>query len=812
MRIHSLKASFKIFISFIILLSLISALAYYYAFLKKTADKKQHRIIRLEKDFSEVKFREAESLKSHMRSKKLDRLYEDLLSISVQLGLKDEHILLTQCQQLFEELYTAHEDEERKLERVRHLLPELAESIRYIHQHHIGYLKNLLRHGLTTQDWDDSGEFQRSPVKSASEIDIISAAVGIQSRLLDIFSIFYKLQTNESPSALKKAFHRAITDFYTEVNRFEDYSLDAQDGILVEELLMNGRAFEDAFTKLLADEEKIKKLNLQLNQKSVELFKRFESARNDIAKSNETLDNRLFVLQFASIVSLCLLVLVILLYGKRIFQAFRRTIHETEKIQSDLGYQITPTDSDYEEFRFVFKALNQMAVTINHQIKDLEDARRDLAQRVRERTAELEEANLKLKKEIQDRIKAEEKRIELETRLNRAAKMEAIGMLAGGVAHDLNNILSGIVSYPDLLLTKMPKDSPYRRRLNVIKRSGERATAVVQDLLTMARRGVATSEVVNLNEIIEGYLQSPELKNMEEGYPKIKLSVELDTELLNIMGSPVHLSKTLMNLVNNAFEAVPEQGEIRVRTANKYLDLPLPAYDHIETGDYVVVTVSDDGLGMSDQDHKRIFEPFYTKKVMGRSGTGLGMAVVWATVKDHHGYIDIASVQGRGTTIYLYFPVTRQKATKSDKIRLENIRGNGELVLVVDDMEEQIEIASNLLEELNYRVKGVSSGEEAVSYLNDHKADILLLDMIMEKGIDGLETYRLATERHPGQKAVIASGYAETDRVKLALEMGVGAYIRKPYTIEKLGMAIKAELSPTNGASKKGKLLLGKET
>ena len=275
----------------------------------------------------------------------------------------------------------------------------------------------------------------------------------------------------------------------------------------------------------------------------------------------------------------------------------------------------------------------------------------------------------------------------------------------------------------------------------------------------------------------------------------MRIETDLKADLLPIIGSPVHLSKTVMNLVSNAAEAMPEGGTIFISTQNYYIDRPVRGYDDVEEGDYVTLTISDPGIGISHQDLDRIFEPFYTKKVMGRSGTGLGMAVVWGTVKDHKGYIDVQSNEGRGTTFTLYFPVTSEKLLK-DKylISIDDIRGNEESILVVDDVEEQREIASRILNKLGYSVTAVSSGEEAVRFLQENSVDLVLLDMIMEPGIDGLETYRRILELHPKQKAIIVSGFSETERVKEAQRLGAGAYVKKPFLLEKIGRAVKNEL------------------
>jgi signal transduction histidine kinase/ActR/RegA family two-component response regulator len=402
-------------------------------------------------------------------------------------------------------------------------------------------------------------------------------------------------------------------------------------------------------------------------------------------------------------------------------------------------------------------------------------------------------------RDITDRIQAEEDNKIFQTRLNRAEKMEAVGTLAGGVAHDLNNILGAIIGYPELMLDDIPKDSPLKSSILAIKKSGERAVSVIEDLLTMTRMGVVVSEVENLNKIIADYLATPEFHKLKEFHPDISVETNLAADLLNILGSPVHLIKLVMNLVSNAAEAMPGGGKIIVSTENTYLDKVVKGYDRIEEGDYVLLTVSDEGIGISGKDLNRIFEPFYTKKVMGRSGTGLGMAVVWGTVKDHRGYIDIESKEGTGTTFRIYLPVTREEIEDRDKpVPIEEYVGNGEKILIIDDVKAQREIASNMLTKLNYKTETVKSGEEAVEYLKNNSADILILDMIMDPGIDGLETYKRILETHPNQKAVIASGFSETDRVREVQKLGASAYIKKPYTLEKIGLAVKAELKNTS--------------
>ena len=389
---------------------------------------------------------------------------------------------------------------------------------------------------------------------------------------------------------------------------------------------------------------------------------------------------------------------------------------------------------------------------------------------------------------------AEEEKAELESQLHRAQKMEAMGLMAGGVAHDLNNILSGVVSLPELLLMNLPEDSPIRKPIKTIQDSGMRAADVVEDLMTIARGVASSKEPLNLNTMVEEYLKSAEHLKLERTHSFVSFKTELDPPLLNMSGSPIHIKKILMNLVANASEAIEGSGTVTISTLNQYLDMPLKGYEDVRTGEYTMLAVSDDGTGISPEDLERIFEPFYTKKVMGRAGTGLGLAVVWNTTQDYNGYINVNSSE-KGTTFELYFPVTREKvAAEEEEVPLKDYLGHSERILVVDDDENQREISSGMLTQLGYNAESVSSGEDAIEYIKEHSVDLIVLDMVMPKGINGRKTYEEIIKIRPGQKAIIASGHAQSKEVDIAQELGAGRYVKKPYILEKIGVAVKEEL------------------
>lgn len=427
----------------------------------------------------------------------------------------------------------------------------------------------------------------------------------------------------------------------------------------------------------------------------------------------------------------------------------------------------------------------------SHQYQGIACIGRDITRRKREER-ELRRYQEQLEEIVAERTSELEKTY---AQLQRVQKLEFMGTIAGSVAHDLNNILSGIVSYPELILMDLPQDDPLRNPIMTIQRTGEKAATIVTDLLTLARREVMVKSVINLNHIVQEYLQSPERWKMQSYHPDAEIVTRLDPDLPNVIGSPVHLSKALMNLVNNGVEAMPKGGMLIITTGNRQLPEGQSGYERIEPGNYAVLSVSDPGLGIAAADLERIFEPFYTKKKMGKSGTGLGMAVVWGTVKDHGGYVDVRSVEGQGTTFSLFFPASLlSREDGCTAIPMQSYMGRGETVLVIDDVSEQRDIACRILEKLGYTPTAADSGETAIAYLEKNQVDILLLDMIMNPGIDGLETYQRIVAIRPHQKAIIASGFSESQRVREALALGVGAFVRKPYSIEIIGMALRAEL------------------
>lgn len=378
-----------------------------------------------------------------------------------------------------------------------------------------------------------------------------------------------------------------------------------------------------------------------------------------------------------------------------------------------------------------------------------------------------------------------------QSRLVQSEKMAVIGTMAGGVAHDLNNILAGVLSYPDLLLMQLPPDSGLRESIEVIRDSGAKAAAVVADLLTMSRSAAYNTVIFDINGLVEKHLSSPEFRELSSRYPGVRIETRLEDGLRLVMCSPVHIEKAIMNLTVNAVEAVGGTGTVAIGTENVDVKDGDDLSERLAPGEYVAIRVSDSGPGIAAGDLERVFEPFFSRKVLGRSGTGLGLAVVWNTVREHLGFV-VAASGDEGTVLSVYLPASREalEPPPAPTASLEQMKSTG-TVLVVDDERTPRQIAARMLKALGYRADTVSSGEEAIAYLKKHTVDFVLLDMIMDPGMSGFETFREIVEIRPGQRAVITSGYTEHHDLAKAVELGVRGFLRKPFTTAQLADAIR---------------------
>lgn len=370
---------------------------------------------------------------------------------------------------------------------------------------------------------------------------------------------------------------------------------------------------------------------------------------------------------------------------------------------------------------------------------------------------------------------------------SRAQRLETAGRIAGQVAHDFNNLLAPLTAYPDLVRMELPREHPALKYLDDIERSAEQIAEINQQLLTLGRRGHYNQEPLNLNSIVAQVLN--QIKPLPE---TLNVSVDLNDSVMAIRGGASQIHRLLLNLINNAREAMSDIGSLYIKTENFYVEALSGKYGRVPQGEYVKLQIADTGIGMSDDVKAKIFDPFFTTKSSDkRRGSGLGLSVVHAVMEDHNGFIDCESEPGEGTAFYLYFPITREQVKPAPQ---DEIFGGTEKILVVDDDPLQLEVCVKLLENLGYRAHAVGSGEEAIEYIKENPQDLIILDMIMPTGIDGTETYRRILEIYPGQKAILVSGYAQSERVEEALSLGAGEYIKKPLSIRVIAHAVRREL------------------
>jgi PAS domain S-box-containing protein len=371
----------------------------------------------------------------------------------------------------------------------------------------------------------------------------------------------------------------------------------------------------------------------------------------------------------------------------------------------------------------------------------------------------------------------------LEAQFLRTQRLESIGTLASGIAHDLNNILSPITMGVQLLQMK-PTDDGSRRTLEVIRQSAERGGDLIKQVLSFARGAEGVKTTLQPRHLIKEIA-----KVLGETFPKnITVKHSLPPDLATISGDPTQLHQVLMNLCLNARDAMPLGGTLAITAENVAFDEHYARMNpEAKSGSYVFITVADTGTGIPPEILDRIFDPFFTTKDQGK-GTGLGLSTVQGIVKSHGGFINVYSEPGRGTQFRIYLPAVASAQAAQAAVALSNLpSGHGETILVVDDEASVREMARTALETFGYRVLVASEGAEAVALYAAHKDEItaVLTDMMMPL-MDGPATIRALRKINPQVKIVASSGLSEGERAAEAAELGVKTFLPKPYTAERL--------------------------
>ena len=395
-------------------------------------------------------------------------------------------------------------------------------------------------------------------------------------------------------------------------------------------------------------------------------------------------------------------------------------------------------------------------------------------------------------RDITERRQAEEKMAALQVQLGHSQRMEAIGRLAGGIAHDINNILAVIQGYSDLCLFNIPKENPVREDIKAITNAVKRATNLISQLLAFSRRQTMKLEVINLNPLLQDLGKMLRRVIGED----VELVTTLPDDLGRVKADPGQIEQILLNLAVNARDAMPSGGKLTIETANVTLKETY-SQNHmgLTPGHYVMISITDTGLGMTQEVKERIFEPFFTTKEIGK-GTGLGLSMVYGIVKQSGGHIGVDSEPGKGATFRIYLPRVDEPVVEVDEKEIAGPPLGNETILVVEDEEEVRKLVARSLKKQGYKVLEASQGKEAFSLCEEQGGPIHLMvtDVVMPE-MTGVELAKHIKQVYPEMKVLYMSGYT-SDRVAInceKVEKGI-EFIQKPFTVYKLARKIREVL------------------
>jgi nitrogen-specific signal transduction histidine kinase/CheY-like chemotaxis protein len=401
---------------------------------------------------------------------------------------------------------------------------------------------------------------------------------------------------------------------------------------------------------------------------------------------------------------------------------------------------------------------------------------------------ELESIVNGLKAELVKSRQVEEKTRKLEAQLQIAQKMEAIGTLAGGIAHNFNNLLMSIQGNTSLMLIDIDSSHSHYERLKSIEKQIQNGAKLTGQFLGYASKGKYEVKPINFNQIVNETSDT-----FGQTRKKIVIHRKLAEDLLAIEADQGQIERALLNLFVNAADAMPGSGNLILTTINvTHNDMKGKVYEPTP-GNYVLLTVTDTGIGMDKSTMEQIFDPFFTTKEMGR-GTGLGLASVYGIIKVHGGYIDVESRKKHGTAFKVYLPASKRKVRKVTKTSDKLIKGTG-TVFLVDDEEVIQEVCRELLEAIGYRVFSAIDGKEALKLYrkNQDKIDLVILDMTMPN-MSGSEVYNRMKEMNPDIKVLFSSGYSIDGEATDILKRGCNGFIQKPFNINALSQKIREML------------------
>jgi signal transduction histidine kinase len=429
------------------------------------------------------------------------------------------------------------------------------------------------------------------------------------------------------------------------------------------------------------------------------------------------------------------------------------------------------------DFFLTFKLENERQI--------VEAANRRLENIVQERTSQLTDINMDLRQEIEERKRAEKERANLEDMLIQAQKMEAIGTLGGGIAHDFNNLLMGIRGHASLMLADMDANHPLHDNLISIEQYVQAGAELTSQLLAFAMRGKYEVKTIDLNELIIKNVQM--FARTNKG---IRISTQYQDNIWPVDVDQGQIDQVLLNLFVNAAQAMSNSGNLYIRTKNVMLDADYVQKFNVKPGNYIRTSVQDTGVGMDESTIAKIFDPFFTTKEMGR-GTGLGLASAYGILRNHGGFIAVASKINEGSTFDFYLPASFKEVGKDKSFEKTLLKGS-ETILLVDDEDMIIDVTSRMLKKLGYKFLIAQSGQEALELFAAEKnhIDLVILDMIMP-GMGGKDTYEALKKINPDVKILLSSGYSISGEAMELINRGCNGYIQKPFSYTQLSQRMR---------------------
>jgi len=637
-------------------------------------------------------------------------------------------------------------------------LTQLTGSVRYIHEHHVASLKNFLSRNQIKEDaYPEDATREKNPTVAAPELDIIQETVSIQHTLADIMRNFYILRDSQNPPALQNDFSQNMSLFYKAINTFESYSVDAQDGLLTEELLEFGRKFEKSFSELVQSEKLERELLTQLQSNQQTITRTISEVSESVSNKRIRLKKYLHFTAYISFFFTTLLIILIIRQGKTITKAINHFVSETAKIKKNYKYRIQDNADVEDEFIILSKALNSMAQNLDDRI-------------------------LKLNEEVERRTLAEQKRAETEINLQRAEQKSAIGTLAGGIAHDFNNLLTAILGNINIATYCLSPDNSIYNNLVDAEKATKRAHKLTDQLLTFSKGGGPVKETAPIDEVI----RESAFFILHGSNVDCKIDIPDDLWLAAI--DKGQIGQVIQNLTLNADHAMPDGGTINIRCRNYTANTDSHT---LKAGKYVQVSIQDHGKGINEQDLSKIFDPYFSTKEKGNiKGSGLGLAIVDSIISRHKGYINVDSEIGQGTMFTFFLPASAEIIKTREITNGDIIFGEG-TILVMDDESMILEMMKYSLPSIGYTVETADSGEQALAMYEKAATRntpfaLVIMDLTIPGGMGGKETAEKLLEKYPDAVLLVSSGYYEDPIMTNPKEHGFKGALKKPYDLRDL--------------------------